>query len=83
MIFFGISPLNFSENLNKDDFNPLKLNSISFELKRAKGKSYLFGFPLIDFFSISTPPGYYKPNNLAPLSNASPAASSLVSPNNL
>ena len=35
MIFFGIFPLNFSENLNKDDFNPLKLNSISFELKRA------------------------------------------------
>ena len=41
------------------------------------------GFPSIAAFSIAGPPGYPNPKILAPLSNASPAASSLVSPKSL
>ena len=38
------------------------------------------GFPCFASFSISGPPGYCRPKILATLSNASPAASSTVSP---
>ena len=41
------------------------------------GKLYLFGFPPSDIFCIAGPPGYASPKILAPLSNASPAASSI------
>src|SRR6201999_1709412 len=48
-----------------------------------RGKSKRPGLPDAASWGSSGPPGYGRPNNLADLSNAPPAASSRVSPSTL
>ncbi len=47
----------------------------------ARGNATACGLPLLAILSITTPPGYPRLSSFAALSNASPAASSRVWPN--
>ena len=61
-------------------FNPEKLNSRPGRSSMGRGNSKRQALPAVASFASSGPPGYGRPNNFADLSNASPAASSRVSP---
>ncbi len=61
-------------------FKPLKLKSSEFFSSHARGNFIWWGFPSSARLATWGPPGYGRPSNLATLSKASPAASSLVLP---
>ena len=54
----------------------LKLRPLTFGIPNLKA----WGLPFFAYLSINGPPGYARPISFADLSNASPAASSNVSP---
>ena len=68
----------FCKKYNIDVFNPEKLKSRPSIL--GSGNLNAFGLPCFAYLSTNGPPGYGSPSSLADLSNASPAASSIVWP---
>ena len=66
--------------VNTAVFSPLKLKSRSPECSIGRGNLTISGRPCSASCARTGPPGYGRPSSLAVLSNASPAASSSVSP---
>ena len=70
----------FLASLIKEVFSPEKEKLHSLEFCKGLGKLYFFLLPFFAKFSNAGPPGYPISKNLAALSKASPAASSIVVP---